>query len=418
MTKLLVLREYLKHFYSKNEVFIRPLWKFLLAFVTLLAINGRLGYMERIDNIMIVLIAALMCSFLPTGCIVMFAALFILLHLYTLSMECAIVMLMLMLVMFLLYFRFANKDTIVLLLTPLAFVCKVPYVMPIAMGLAATPASVVSVGCGTVIYFFLAFINDSASTIGVMEDDIMTRFRFLIDGLINNKAMIVTVAAFTITIIIVYLIRRMSVDYSWTIAMVAGTLVNVVMLLVGDLMYDTNVSILGLLLGSAAALIIAKIMEFFVFSVDYSRTERVQFEDDEYYYYVKAIPKLSVATPAKTVKKINTQKTQNVSNQMPRQTVNTMNSTTRNSSVAARPATASRTVGVAGTPGTPQQTNTRSTQAGARSTQAGMRDTQTEARSPQSGAAANRTINTVRTINTAGRTPSTGSERGSSPNNK
>ena len=35
----------------------------------------------------------------------------------------------------------------------------------------------------------------------------------------------------------------------------------------------------------------------FLFSVDYSRTERVQFEDDEYYYYVKAVPKVVVATP-------------------------------------------------------------------------------------------------------------------------
>ena len=50
------------------------------------------------------------------------------------------------------------------------------------------------------------------------------------------------------------------------------------------------------------------IMEFFLFSVDYSRTERLQFEDDEYYYYVKAIPKISVTAPEKTVKHINERK--------------------------------------------------------------------------------------------------------------
>mgnify|MGYP003202143642 FL=1 len=49
-------------------------------------------------------------------------------------------------------------------------------------------------------------------------------------------------------------------------------------------------------------------MEFFLFSVDYSRTERLQFEDDEYYYYVKAIPKISVTAPEKTVKHINERK--------------------------------------------------------------------------------------------------------------
>ena len=39
--------------------------------------------------------------------------------------------------------------------------------------------------------------------------------------------------------------------------------------------------------------------------VDYARSERLQFEDDEYYYYVKAIPKVAMTTPEKTVKKIN-----------------------------------------------------------------------------------------------------------------
>ena len=44
------------------------------------------------------------------------------------------------------------------------------------------------------------------------------------------------------------------------------------------------------------------IIQFFVFSVDYSRTEHTQFEDDEYYYYVKAVPKKMIAKEEKVVK--------------------------------------------------------------------------------------------------------------------
>ena len=47
------------------------------------------------------------------------------------------------------------------------------------------------------------------------------------------------------------------------------------------------------------------ILELFFFSVDYSRSENLQYEDDEYYYYVKAVPKIVVSTPEKTVKRIN-----------------------------------------------------------------------------------------------------------------
>ena len=58
----------------------------------------------------------------------------------------------------------------------------------------------------------------------------------------------------------------------------------------------------------AAGIVVGLIMELFLFAVDYSRTERFEYEDDEYHYYVKAIPKLSVATPEKTVKRINERK--------------------------------------------------------------------------------------------------------------
>ena len=61
------------------------------------------------------------------------------------------------------------------------------------------------------------------------------------------------------------------------------------------------------------SLLLAVVLQFFVFNVDYSRTEKVQFEDDEYYYYVKAVPKIVVSKPEKKVKQINSQKGRSVS---------------------------------------------------------------------------------------------------------
>ena len=47
------------------------------------------------------------------------------------------------------------------------------------------------------------------------------------------------------------------------------------------------------------------VLELLFFSVRViSRTENIQFEDDEYYYYVKAVPKVGVAVPEKKVKRI------------------------------------------------------------------------------------------------------------------
>ena len=49
--------------------------------------------------------------------------------------------------------------------------------------------------------------------------------------------------------------------------------------------------------------VIAFVIQFLFFNLDYSRTERLQFEDDEYYYYVKAVPKAFVAGSDKQVKR-------------------------------------------------------------------------------------------------------------------
>ncbi len=309
MTVLLEIKEKLKLIYSKYEAFILPVAKFLLAFIVLNTLNGRMGYMTKLDNIAVVLIVSLMCSFLPTGCLILFGALFSLLHMYALSLEVLLVGFCVYLVMFLLYFRFTPKDSLVVILMPLLFAMKIPYVLPIAVGLLCGPASVISVGCGVAVHYLFQTVSANASAINTMgEAESSAKIRLMIDGIIGNRGMIVVIAAFAITVIVVYLIRRMSIDYAWTIAMVAGAMTNIVILLVGDLIYDTNISVVGTLLGSVLAVIVAKIIEFFRFCVDYSRTEKVQFEDDEYYYYVKAVPKMSVAMSTKTVKKINSQR--------------------------------------------------------------------------------------------------------------
>lgn len=305
MTTLLVVKQYMKIFYSKYEVYITPLLKFLLAFISLMLINANLGYRAAINKMSIVLIVSLMCSFMPTNFIVIMAALFVLLHLYAFSLECTVVVGVSFLLMFLIYFRFSPKDTVAVVLTPVCFLLKIPYVVPISMGLIGTPASAVSVACGVVSYYMIRYVDDNDTILsGMADEEVMAKFRIVIDGILNNKEMVVTIAAFAITIILVYFIRRLSIDYAWTIATVAGALVNIMVILVGDLMFDTNVSLLGAIFGTIISVMLTAVLQFFAFHVDYSRTEKVQFEDDEYYYYVKAVPKVTVTRPEKQVKQI------------------------------------------------------------------------------------------------------------------
>ncbi len=310
MKTLLEIRERLKIFLGKYDRYIYPVLKFVLALVTFLLLNSHVGFMKKLDNPGIAFVLAILCAFLPINVTVVFAAILILLHAYALSLEVFAITLVIFAIMLLLFFSTAPKFGYVLLLTPLAFVLKIPYFVPLAMGLVSAPVAAVPVACGTIVYFILHYLGLNTAMLSSAQSSTVTeKVTYLLDNVLNNKEMILTVVAFALTIVIVYMIRRLPADHSWTIAVVAGAVADAIVLLSGSLVLGISPKFVSVIIGGIVSALLALILQLTVFSLDYSRTEFVQFEDDEYYYYVKAVPKISIAVPEKKVKKINAQKT-------------------------------------------------------------------------------------------------------------
>ena len=120
-------------------------------------------------------------------------------------------------------------------------------------------------------------------------DVLMTdKLKLLADGIAQNWGMWITVIAFIVVILLVNLIRTRSFDYAWRIAIVAGGVVYAVVVIAGGFIFDVTIDIVSLLIYTAVSVVAGLVLEFFVFGGDYTRTERLEYEDDEYYYYVKA----------------------------------------------------------------------------------------------------------------------------------
>lgn len=310
MDKVLEIREKIKALYGRYSRIADMVLRFLLALLTFITINANIGFHKKISNPLIAIVLAFMCAFLPVNFTVMIAALLILFQLLQVSVEVALITAVVMVVMFIFYFRFTPKDGYIVLLTPVTFTLKIPYVMPLGLGLSGSPLSAVPMGCGVIIYFILHYVKVFSSTLSDKGSDAMIdKLSFLLKNIFQNQEMLLTLTAFIITLIAVYAVRRMSVDHAWKLAIGSGAILNMVILFIGDFALDIKTSFAGLIIGTIISVLISLVMEFFLFSVDYTRAEKVQFEDDEYYYYVKAVPKVSIATPEKKVQKINTQKT-------------------------------------------------------------------------------------------------------------
>ena len=305
MTKLLEIKDQLIRFYSKYETFLYPVVKFIIALALFTVINTNIGFMEKISRFPVALLLALVCAILPTSAILWIGAIVVLVDMYALSMEVALTTLLLFAILFFVYFRFAPKDGLTVVLTPLCFKLNIPYVMPMGSSLLRSAYSVIGVVCGTVVYYFLEGIHRNAGALmatNADEEQTSSKFDISAGQFLGNKEMYLVIVIFVITAIVVYLVRRMEVDYAWTLAIISGALIQIAGLFVGYMVLGVTGKTLWLFVGNIISLLIAFVLQFLFMNLDYARTERVQFEDDDYYYYVKAVPKKMVAVREVTVK--------------------------------------------------------------------------------------------------------------------
>ncbi len=305
MTALLEFKQKLKGLYGQYDIYILPVLKFILSLVYFVWINMNMGYMQELDNIFIVLILALICSILPSAVMVFAGFVLMIGHCYALGIEVAAFMLVVVLFMMILFLRFSSGKNVVLVYAPLSFAFNVPVLFPIGCGLLSSSIAALPAGCGVIIYYFIRLLRAQSQALQSPDAEIIDKLTILADGFVQNWEMWVHVIAVILVVLLVNLIRTRAFDYAWRIAIVAGGVAYVMIMIAGGFYFGLTISVVPLIIFSVLAVLVGIVLEFFVFGGDYSRTERLEYEDDEYYYYVKAVPKASVATSERSIKKIN-----------------------------------------------------------------------------------------------------------------
>ena len=227
-------------------------------------------------------------------------------HIYAVSMETALITAVILIILILLYYGFQPADSFWLVLTPMAFLLKIPFAVPLLAGLSGSLLTVIPVGSGVVIAFIISYVKQNAGLLtNDTSVDITQKFVQIIRNLLLNPEMMLMVMVCAVGILCVYLLHNMSLDYAWEIAIVTGTIAQLAAVFVGDFLFHVSMPVLQLLIGALFSMAVALLYHFFVFTVDYTRTEYVQYEDDDYVYYVKAVPKVAVTRTDVKVQRIN-----------------------------------------------------------------------------------------------------------------
>jgi hypothetical protein len=291
MRTLTELRARIIRFYNSADIYILPAIKFIIALLLLFAINKNYGYMESLNNMFIVVILSVVCAFLPLTGTAAISLILIVIHCFGISVEVGLFAACLYLLLFILVIRFVVKDSLAIVIAPIAFKFYIPSVIPVTLGMLGRISSALTAVTAVVSAYFLKELPSIAVMTQNEDFSSLEILNALIDGIVNNAEMIMNTIIFAAVVIIVCLIRKLCTTYGWLISAAVGNGIYIVLSVVGSFFLDIEINYAFVIIGALISLFINLVIAFFKFNAKYSGSRYLQFEDDDYYYYVKVIPK-------------------------------------------------------------------------------------------------------------------------------
>ena len=309
MTNLLVLKEQVKEIYARYENIIRPIGKFIIAFIVFQIINQRMGFDPRLTSIPVVCILSLVSAVLPVGAITLLAGILAVGQVFAVSKIIAAIIVVIYIIIYCLSARYTANMVNAVLAVPILYVLNIPYVVPILLGMIGTPIAILPTTCGVITYYLFSAVRKTATAaVGTSVEESLGLYTSLMETALANNEMVFFIVLFAAVLLVTYVIRRSDRDYAFEAANAAGAIVCTLGVLVGKLVFDISGNTIVLMVGSVVSGIIVFAIWHLRLLLGYSATEHLQFEDDDYYYYVKAVPKIKITAPEKNVKRINPKK--------------------------------------------------------------------------------------------------------------
>ena len=309
MMALLTLKSRLKSFFEKHYRILRCFGKAVLMIITLMMMKmilTMMNYQAFLANHWIVLLLAVICAVTPDMASPLCVFLVTEIEVFQVSELIAVAILLIVLIYYLLFGRLANRQSVVLASVPVLSVLQISYLVPIVGGLFFSPVMIPALISSVFFYFVLCGVQEYALAASRMtqESTFFEPLKYLLDYLRGNLLLYTLLAAFVLTFICVYLIRRSKIQYASQIAILVGAILNLSILLFANIFLELNVDLLPMVVSIVVCILVAYMIQFFRLTLDYHGTRKLQFEDDEYYYYVTAVPKIKVAAVDKTVTRI------------------------------------------------------------------------------------------------------------------
>ena len=302
MSRLLELRLKISQFIGKYKFWFRTFFRFLAALTGLLLIRSQIWTISVMALHPLFLIAmAFIAMFIPLGAIAVLLSLYLLICIFAISPGAGAAALLVLLAMLFLYAAVLPASPGTTTVTLLSGMLNVSGIAAIPLGLFCPFSAVVPAAFGllisgildTVRQNYLVYSAGGAASQGTGE------LTFFLLSFLQNERFWLLLFGFIITALLVRSISRLPYAYAWLVSAATGVAVYVLSMMAGNVFFGITINPLRLAVTASGGFILALAGQIFSYLLDGSGAEYLQFEDEDYVYYVKAIPKYSL-TPSDT----------------------------------------------------------------------------------------------------------------------
>ena len=293
MDTILTVRNRIRDVLREYDEIVTPVLKFIWAMVVFISLKSIFGYFDFFNEWLVIILLSVIFAIIDQRFMFFAVGIITTFHVYNVSMELGILYGVFFFAMYCVYIRFFPEMAYAIMLSLIACQIGMPAAVPFIVALTAGIGGMVPAAFGIVLYYLSVAVRDLKGQIDSLADiSEVDTIKYLLDNVIKNKEMLALIIVTAVTIAIIYIISRIPFKFSKLISVGTGAVIYIVAQLMVESAFslsgDIAMTIVGALIGVVVGVVILCYRGIF----DYKHTEHVQFEDDDYYYYVKAVPKI------------------------------------------------------------------------------------------------------------------------------
>ena len=314
MEQVLLLRENIIKYFRRFDMFIIPALRFFAGFF-IFSMIADIGFVmpmfefltePPVSTLYLMTMGAITAFMSPV--IIYLCVTFSLAVFLSAILEIAFAVTIFALLVLFFYVRLAPKESILMLWMFFAFYFRIPYIIPIVCGLYFGFTSIIPITIGVFAWSFTPTIISlipaqiEAVTIATLDITELPRtflemFAILGEVLFADAGWLFTAFVFALVIVVVHFVSIQEINYASQISILLGAAICVIsFVIIGAVTGDTS-ALLGVFLMSVPSVLICLVASFFDVVLDYRKSDRVSFEDDDNIYYVKIVPKVQMTEP-------------------------------------------------------------------------------------------------------------------------